>query len=270
LSQIRQVYGLAAPRASVAAVPAGGAIGAGGTIGAIGGRAAMAPAASIYSGAVQQGGRLLARLDRQLAAADRLLQEAREFERSRAEEVRGTPSVCPLRGGDFVLTSGFGRRQSPFSRELQFHAGLDLAAPADTPIHAPADGAVTFAGTYPVGRGMTWWRLGNLVIVRHGERFFTVYGHCGELKVRAGQKVRQGEVLATVGRSGWSTNPLLYYEIRRRGADGLYRPTDPRLYILDYRWPNEERLLAGTGESPRPSEYDSLPVAPSGVGRSLR
>ena len=68
--------------------------------------------------------------------------------------------------------------------------------------------------------------------------------------MKTGQKVRQGDVLATVGNTGWSTSPHVHYEIRRRTEDGRWVPVDPLIYILDHRWPNEERLLAQGPERP--------------------
>jgi murein DD-endopeptidase MepM/ murein hydrolase activator NlpD len=214
---------------------------------------------SIYSGTIQQGNRLHARIGERLSALDAFLREVRAYEQAHAEEVRSTPSICPLRDGDFVLTSVFGRRRSPFTREFELHAGLDLAAPRGKPIHSPADGEVVFAGQYPLRRSIGWWRYGNLVMVRNGERFVSVFGHCDEIKVKRGQKVRQGDVLATVGNTGWSTSPHVHYEIRRKTEDGEWIPVDPLIYILDHRWQNEERWLVTPQSAPGAQAFEPLP-----------
>ena len=214
---------------------------------------------SIYGSAIQRGNRLQARTGERLGVLDTFLREIREFERSNPEQVRATPALCPLRGSDFVLTSSFGRRRSPFTREFELHAGLDLAANRGTPIHAPADGVVAFAGQFPMGRNPVWWRFGNMVILRHGGRFVTVFGHCDEIRVRTGQQVRQGDFLATVGSTGWSTNPHLHYEIRRRTGEEEHRPVDPMIYILDRRWQNEERLLVRAARAPAATGFEPLP-----------
>lgn len=212
---------------------------------------------SIYSGAVQEGNRRGVRIRQRLGALDSSLTSVRTFEREHEDRVRHTPSVCPLRE-DFVLTSSFRRRRSPFTRELDFHAGLDLAAPAGTPVHATADGVVAFAGQLPAGRSPVWWRFGNLVILRHGDLFVTAYGHCQEVRVRTGQTVRRGDVVATVGATGWSPSPHLHYEVRRKtGSD--YRPVDPTLHILDRRWQNDERLLMGGPATPPAGAWEPLP-----------
>jgi murein DD-endopeptidase MepM/ murein hydrolase activator NlpD len=215
---------------------------------------------SIYARTIHQGHRLRARIGQRLGAVDTHLREVRAYEQANQEQVRSTPSVCPLRDGDFVLTSTFGRRRSPFTKEFEVHVGLDLAAPQGLPIRSPADGVVVFAGEYPVSRSVGWWRFGKLVIVRNGDRFVTLFGHCDEVRVRAGQKIRQGEVLGTVGNTGWSTSPHVHYEVRRRAGDGRWVPADPLIYILDHRWPNEERLLAQARSAPELQGYEPLPA----------
>lgn len=224
-----------------------------------------APAApdSIYAGVIQQGDRLRARADELLRQLDAALVRIQTFEHESPGRVRSTPSICPLRG-EFVLTSSFRTRRSPFTKEMAFHPGLDLAAPVGTPIHATADGVVAFAGKYSMSRETEWWRYGNLVAVRNGDLFVTLYGHCDEIRVRPGQKVSRGDVLATVGSSGWSTSPHVHYEVRKRDAAGEPRPIDPLMYILDRRWPNEEKLLFGGRNVPPPNGYELLP---KGLGR---
>jgi len=212
---------------------------------------------SVYAGAVQEGNRRSYRIRQRLSQLDTSLTTVRVFERSSQDHVRLTPSVCPLRE-DFVLTSSFRRRRSPFTRELDFHPGLDLAAPTGTPVYATADGVVAFAGQLPAGRSPAWWRLGNLVILRHGDLFVTVYGHCQEIRVKARQTVRRGDVVATVGNSGWSPSPHLHYEVRRNTGTE-YRPVDPIIHILDRRWQNDERLLMGRPVASPPGGWEQLP-----------
>ena len=212
---------------------------------------------SIYAGAVQEGYRRGVRIRQRLGLLDASLNTVRAFERDNKERVRFTPSICPLRD-DFVLTTSFRRRRSPFTRELEFHSGLDLAAPAGTPVHATADGVVVFAGQLPAGRSPVWWRFGNLVLLRHGDLFVTAYGHCQDVSVRAGQTVRRGDVVATVGKSGWSPSPHLHYEVRRN-TGSEYRPVDPTIHILDRRWQNDDRLLMGGPPSPPSGSWEPLP-----------
>jgi murein DD-endopeptidase MepM/ murein hydrolase activator NlpD len=215
---------------------------------------------SVYANVVQQGLLLEAEIGNELGVIGSFLGEVRDFEEAHAERVTTTPSACPLRGERFVLTSPFGNRRSPFTKNIDFHAGVDFAAPKGTPIHAPSEGTVVFAGRYPLKNSVGWWRYGNLVVLAHGDEFRTLYGHCDEIRVRRGQTVRQGEVIATVGNTGWSTSPHLHYEVRRRGGEGDLAPVDPRIYILDRRWRDEERLLVRARQAPEQKSYEPLPT----------
>lgn len=185
-----------------------------------------------------------------------------QYEHANADMVRHTPSILPLPADQFVLTSPFGVRISPFTHAADFHKGLDLSAPAGTPIYASADGVVSFAGHYPLRESVAWWRFGNVVTINHNDRFITIYGHCDTIKVHAGQQVRQGDVIATVGSTGWSTNPHLHYEVRSTLEEpDKYVPIDPRIYILNYQWSNEAALLMKSRTSKEYKDFDPLPPA---------
>jgi murein DD-endopeptidase MepM/ murein hydrolase activator NlpD len=220
-------------------------------------RAAPPVPDSIYAGTIDQGHRRRDRLGVRLSALAEFLGRVGEFERSHPDQVRTTPATCPLRA-DFVLTSPFGRRRNPFTQELELHAGIDLAAPLGSFIRATADGVVVFAGRYPLHRDPAWWRLGNLVAVESGEDFVTLFGHCQDIAVRKGQQVRRGDLLATVGRSEMGGSTQLHYEVRHRDA-GELRPHDPLVYILDHRWPNEERVITRARSGAAPAGFAPLP-----------
>jgi murein DD-endopeptidase MepM/ murein hydrolase activator NlpD len=126
-----------------------------------------------------------------------------------------TPSVWPVRGW---VTSPFGKRTSPFTGILAFHEGMDIAAQTGTPVMAPADGVVIRAG---FGTG-----YGNMVEISHGYGIKTIYGHNSRLNVKAGQRVKRGDVISYVGDSGSSTGPHLHYEVRVNGL-----PVNPVRYL---------------------------------------
>jgi murein DD-endopeptidase MepM/ murein hydrolase activator NlpD len=214
---------------------------------------------SIFANVIERGLSLESGIGEQLQVLETFLGEIQQFEAAHAEQARTTPSTIPLRGDDFVLTSPFGNRRSPFTKAMDFHAGIDLAAPRGTPVFAPAEGLVVFAGRYPLKRSVTWWRYGNLVVLRHGDHFVTLFGHLEQIEVRRGQRVRQGERMATVGSTGLSTNPHLHYEVRRLDEEGRFRPVDPRIYILDHRWRDEERILVRARSAPDLDDYQPLP-----------
>ena len=214
---------------------------------------------SAYSEVAELGGAHRSSIREELAVLDVFLDEVVSFEAAHRDEVRTTPAISPLRGRDFVLTSPFARRRNPFTKGVQFHSGIDLAAPVGTPIVASADGLVSFAGWYSLSESAGWWRYGRLVAINHDDRFITLYGHCDEVLAKAGQTVKQGDVIATVGNTGWSTSPHLHYEVRRIDTEGEYTPVDPRIYILDHRWRNEERVLIRARSAPSPTDFEPLP-----------
>ena len=184
------------------------------------------------------------------------------YEAANREIVRHTPSILPVPGDQFVLTSPFGNRVSPFTRATDFHKGLDLSAPTGTPIYAAADGVVTFAGRYPIAHSVNWWRFGNVVTIKHADRFITIYAHCDTVRVKAGDTVTQGQVIATVGNTGWSTNSHLHYEVRSDlEQPGTYAPVDPRIYILNYQWTNDALLLMRARTSKDYRNFEPLPSA---------
>ncbi|MFN8601886.1 MAG: peptidoglycan DD-metalloendopeptidase family protein [Candidatus Binatia bacterium] len=124
-------------------------------------------------------------------------------------------SVSAESGGDLLnpiagrVSSTFGERRDPFTGAPEFHAGLDLAAPAGTPVRAAADGTVDFSGR----RG----DAGNLVEIEHADGTRTRYAHLDSMKVQAGETVRAGQVLGAVGSTGRSTGPHLHFAVERAG-----------------------------------------------------
>lgn len=132
----------------------------------------------------------------------------------------GQPAWTP---GAFVITtptpgypmgSAFGPRHHPILAITRLHAGVDIGAPSGTPIHAPADGMVVFAGE----RG----GYGNTVVIDHGHSLGTLYGHQSRLNVATGDLVVRGQVIGYVGSTGLSTGPHLHFETRIKGL-----PVDP-------------------------------------------
>ncbi len=190
-----------------------------------------------------------------LALADEL---ARFAEKNR-RLTQTVPSICPLPIGSFVLTSPFGERISPFTNRPDFHSGIDLAAREGTKVLAPGSGRVVFAGRFPLRRNVRWWRYGNVIVLAHGSRYLTIFAHLKDILVRRGHRVVRGEVIGTVGSTGWSTSPHLHYEVRvRLHANGEPVPVDPRIYILNYHWKGSEALLAARRYAPPPA-FDPLP-----------
>ncbi|WP_419826659.1 M23 family metallopeptidase [Sphingomonas sp.] len=108
------------------------------------------------------------------------------------------------------VTSGFGLRFHPILGYSRMHQGIDLAAPAGTPIVAASDGRVAFAGWHG-GHG-------NYVLVAHEGGLSTGYGHMSRIAATPGEQVSQGEVIGYVGSTGLSTGPHLHFEVFHHGV----------------------------------------------------
>jgi murein DD-endopeptidase MepM/ murein hydrolase activator NlpD len=193
---------------------------------------ARADRGSIFAGAVARGLRLAGSAGARLERVDRGLAVLAAWEAAQPPETASLPVRSPVPEGVSVPTSGFGTRRVPGGGELEFHAGLDFAAAAGTEVAATADGVVIWSGEAPSTAGPAWWRLGRMVVIRHDDRFVTLFGHCERVIAPRGRRVRSGETIATVGASGWTGTPQLHYEIRRRSADGSWAAVDPRLFLL--------------------------------------
>ena len=122
--------------------------------------------------------------------------------------------VTPVSG---IITSRFGNRESIRSYG---HTGLDIAAPAGTPIKAVADGTVLFSG-YSGG-------YGYVVKLNNGNGVQTYYGHCSSLYVSTGEKVKAGDIIAAVGSTGNSTGNHLHFEVRVNGTE-----VNPQNYLYN-------------------------------------
>ena len=140
---------------------------------------------------------------------------------------------------DAVLTSGFGIREHPITGGERVHRGIDLAAPAGTPIYAAAAGIVDEAGLHG-GHG-------NYVRIRHAGGMSTAYGHMSRYApgIAAGASVQQGQVVGYVGSTGLSTGPHLHWEVLFGGeAVDPMRIIGPELRIALGRGNNVAALPA--------------------------
>jgi len=126
-----------------------------------------------------------------------------------AFEDGGLRFAWPLHG---VVTSQFGWRRA------RMHEGVDLAARAGTPVHAAEAGLVIYAGRLG--------GYGNVLVLRHGKLYQTVYAHNRRFRASKGAHVRKGDVIAEVGATGNATAPHLHFEIRRHDD-----PRDPLLFL---------------------------------------
>lgn len=116
------------------------------------------------------------------------------------------------------ITSGFGERSSPTEGASVNHQGMDIGAASGSSVLAAASGTVVIA-TYS-------YSAGNYIMINHGGGVYTVYMHCSQLLASEGQSVMQGQTIAKVGSTGYSTGPHLHFGIR---ANGQY--VNPGSYV---------------------------------------
>jgi murein DD-endopeptidase MepM/ murein hydrolase activator NlpD len=119
--------------------------------------------------------------------------------------VRQKVFAWPIKA-NYRLTSGFGWRVHPITGSKAFHTGIDIGAMMKTPIYAAAEGVVAFAGN-----GGSY---GNMILLRHKNGLFTVYGHASKLIAKKGQYVKRGQKIALVGSTGASTGAHLHFEVK--------------------------------------------------------
>jgi len=117
-----------------------------------------------------------------------------------------TPSLWPAYGW---LSSGMGPRLDPITGGSEYHSGIDIASERGQPVYATADGTVRHIGR----RGA----YGNLIVIDHGFRLETRYGHLLKYLVRAGAKVQRGDVIGLIGATGRTTGYHLHYEVVANG-----------------------------------------------------
>jgi murein DD-endopeptidase MepM/ murein hydrolase activator NlpD len=159
----------------------------------------------------------VAELTDRSALLERRLDTVEQALDAQSERLSRMPTVLPVRG---LIGAGYAWRRDPFTGQRQFHRGLDISAPQGTPVRAPADGIVVKSERHQ--------GYGNVLYVSHGDGTVTRYGHLLEFKVRAGQKVERGDVIALVGSTGRSTAPHLHYEVLVGG-----KQIDPMRYVMD-------------------------------------
>ena len=158
------------------------------------------------------------------------------------EMLRSIPAIMPISNKDLTRTaSGFGLRIHPIYKIIKFHAGMDFTAPSGTDVYVSGDGTV--ASVISSKRG-----LGNHIIINHGYGYTSIYAHLDRFNVKAGQRVKRGDVIGFVGSTGMSLAPHLHYEIKLNGTN-----VDPvNYYFNDLTAAEYEKMIeiaSKTGQS---------------------
>jgi murein DD-endopeptidase MepM/ murein hydrolase activator NlpD len=153
------------------------------------------------------------------------------------------PSIMPVSNKDLKRTaSGWGYRIHPIYKIRKFHYGMDFSAPTGTEVFATGSGMVERIQRSKIG-------FGNHITIDHGYGFETLYAHLSVFNVKAGQKVKRGDIIGYVGSTGTSTAPHLHYEVHKNGK----KVNPQNYYFLDLS----------------PQEYEKMIEISSNMGQSF-
>ncbi len=183
---------------------------------------------AVKSAADEKEGQIRA-IEHDKAAMERMLAEWEAEEQAIEEQIRrlqstpeGKKRLAKVFHGKFMapcsgrISCRFGYRIHPITKIYSFHTGVDIAVKSGTPVHAAADGTVVKAG---------WNKAyGYMVVIEHDGGYSTLYGHNSKLLVSVGDDVKQGDVIAKSGSTGWSTGPHVHYQLMKMG-----KPINPGL-----------------------------------------
>ena len=178
-------------------------------------------------------------LAKELVIQSKSLDEIARLAKDKEKLLEAIPAIQPVKNEDLkMMASGFGYRTDPFTKVRKFHAGMDFSSRTGTLVYATGDGVVEKADNTASG-------YGNHIVIRHGYGYQTLYGHLSKYKVRAGQKVKRGDVIGYVGSTGRSEAPHLHYEVHRNGEvvnplNFYYGNISAKEYILISKLANQE------------------------------
>lgn len=167
------------------------------------------------------------------------LDEITKLAKQKANLLKAIPAIQPVKNEDLKqMASGFGYRSDPFTKIRKFHKGMDFSAKTGTPIFATGDGIVRKADASLSG-------YGNHIEISHGYGYLTLYAHLSKYKVRAGQKVKRGDIIGYVGSTGRSEAPHLHYEVHKNGEvvnplNFYYGSISAKEYVLISKLANQE------------------------------
>ena len=129
------------------------------------------------------------------------------------------PCIWPTPAAARTVTSDFGVIRSAGGGGSRRHQGIDISAPKGWPVFATADGVVSRVDRDRRG-------YGRYVVLSHANGYSTLYAHLSKVSVKQGARVRAGETIGAIGRTGRATGYHLHYEVRRNG-----QPVNPRAYL---------------------------------------
>ena len=163
------------------------------------------------------------------------LQERVETSKNSLDNI---PAIQPIINNQLtLLTASYGMRMHPFYKTLQSHQGVDYAIPEGSSVFATADGVVDRVSLRNSTSGQT-------ISIKHGNGYETLYCHLSKARVRRGQRVKRGDIIALSGDTGLSLAPHLHYEIRYNGMR-----VDPIHYFFMELTPEEYQRIIRIAQS---------------------
>lgn len=174
-----------------------------------------------------------------LAIQSNSLDDITKLAKQKEKLLIAIPAIQPVKNEDLrQMASGFGYRSDPFTKIRKFHKGMDFSAKTGTPIYATGDGIVRKADASLSG-------YGNHIEINHGYGYLTLYAHLSKYKVRAGQRVKRGDIIGYVGSTGRSEAPHLHYEVHKNGEvvnplNFYYGSISAKEYVLLAKLANQE------------------------------
>lgn len=140
-----------------------------------------------------------------------------QFFEDQSLKIAGTPTIKPTAGW---VTSAFGWRNDPFTGKRTFHRGIDIATHYGNPVVATADGVVVRVKRDKIG--------GRTILISHKGGYTTVYCHLSKFLSKPGQRVKRGDIIGEVGKTGKALGPHVHYEVRVNG-----KAVNPYYYLLE-------------------------------------
>ena len=162
-----------------------------------------------------------------------------------------TPVSCDPHTVDYCITDGHFIFQRPIkppdntSVDITYrfgstengtrepHHGVEFENPIGTPVYAPADGVVVFAGPDKVAVYSSLTNAyGNLIVIQHADNLYTLYGHLSKILVETGKHVAEGEKIGEVGSAGMAIGSHLHFEVRRGNVQDYFAAQNPELWLI--------------------------------------
>ncbi len=150
-------------------------------------------------------------LTKQIVVQSKSLDEIAQLAGDKEKLLEAIPAIQPVNNENLTrMASGYGYRTDPFTKARKFHWGMDFTSPRGTPVYASGNGVVIRADNSAAG-------YGNHIRIDHGFGYESLYAHLYKYNIRAGQRVKRGDLIGFVGSTGRSEAPHLHYEIFKDG-----------------------------------------------------